>query len=472
MAMARILAGPATTVEPAGTEAGLVTGGTLADGTSPRFTSLPPHGDPVRTRARGVQTLGSGLQVAIGLGLWNLGNYAFFLVAGRVLGPSDYGLVAAILSGVLVIQTPFTSLQTALARVVSAVPSAEGAALYRDALRRALRWTPAGAVAAAGVVLLAGAVREDVPVGPLLAAIVVLLPVAVFPLALGQLQGERRFGRYSLSMAAFGLPRPLMLLPFLALGMGVYAALLGTAATTVLAAVVAVLFTADRLREAAHGPSHREHARAMATSLAPLVAGVTAVAVMSNLDVIAAKLALDSVDAGLFASAAVVAKAVFLVPQAITIVLLPRVAQRHAAGRPTAELLAVSLGATLLIGGLCSLIALAFGDTIMTLTFGDEFADSAAILPELTAAMTLIGASLTLLYHQVALGSYRVAWLLAGTAGVLALGLALFHGSPEQIVAVDATVAAGALIVHDLIGAGSGDTIRSGVRALLRHGRP
>lgn len=467
--MARILAGPATTDESAGTEAGLLTGATIADAMTPRFTSLPPHGDPVRMRARGVQTIGSGLQVAIGLGLWNLGNYAFFLLAGRVLGPADYGLVAAILSGVLVIQTPFTSLQTALARVVSAVPSAEGAALYRTALRRALRWTPAGAALAAALVLLAGAVRDDVPVGPLLAAILVLLPVAVFPLALGQLQGERRFGRYALSMAAFGLPRPLMLLPLLALG--VYAALLGTAATTVLAAVVAVLFTADRLREAAPGPLQGDHARAMATSLAPLVAGVTAVAVISNLDVIAAKLALDPVQAGLFASAAVVAKAVFLVPQAITIVLLPRVAQRHAAGGATAELLAISLGAALLIGAACSLIALAFAEPIMTLTFGDEFADSAAILPELTAAMTLIGASLTLLYHQVALGSYRVAWLLAGTAGVLAVGLALVHGSPEAIVAVDATVAAGALIAHDLIGAGSGDTIHAGLRVLLRRER-
>jgi len=470
--MARILAGPATTGEPAGTEAGLLTGATIADAITPRFTSLPPHGDPVRMRARGVQTIGSGLQVAIGLGLWNLGNYAFFLLAGRVLGPADYGLVAAILSGVLVIQTPFTSLQTALARVVSAVPSAEGAALYRTALRRALRWTPAGAALAAAAVVLAGVVRDGVPVGPLLAAILVLLPVAVFPLALGQLQGERRFGRYALSMASFGLPRPLMLLPLLALGLGVYAALLGTAATTVLAGVVAVLFTADRLREAVPGPPQAHHARAMATSLAPLVAGVTAVAVMSNLDVIAAKLALDPVEAGLFASAAVVAKAVFLVPQAITIVLLPRVAQRHAAGGATAELLAVSLGATLLIGAACSLIALAFAEPIMTLTFGDEFADSAAILPELTAAMTLIGASLTLLYHQVALGSYRVAWLLAGTAGVLAVGLALVHGSPEAIVAVDATVAAGALIAHDLIGAGSGDTILAGLRALLRRARP
>ncbi|CAN0366656.1 unnamed protein product, partial [Phaeothamnion confervicola] len=335
---------------------------------------------------------------------------------------------------------PFTSLQTALARVASAAPPAAGAALYRSSLRRALRWTPAGAALAAAAVLVAGVVVDGVPVGPLLAAIVVLVPVAVFPLALGQLQGERRFFRFAVSMASFGLPRPLMLLALGALGLGVYAALLGTAATAVLAAVVAVLFTADRLRTATPGPIDAGLAREMSASLAPLVVGVAAVAVLSNLDVIVAKLALDPVQAGLFASAAVLAKTVFLVPQAITIVLLPRVAQRRAAGQSTSELLAVSLGSTLALGGVCTLAALALAEPITTLTFGSEFAGAADILPELTGAMTLIGSALTLLYHQVALASYRIAWLLAGTAGALAVGLTLFHGSPHRIVAVDAVV--------------------------------
>ncbi|WP_217922575.1 hypothetical protein [Miltoncostaea oceani] len=422
----------------------------------------------MRMRPRGGHAVGSGLQVAVGLGLWNLGNYAFFLIAGRVLGPADYGLVAAILSGVLVIQTPFTSLQTALARVVSSTPPARGAALYRAALRTALRWTPAGAAVAALAVIAAGAVRDDVPVGPLLAAIVVLLPVAVFPLVLGQLQGERRFGRYALTMAAFGLPRPVMLLALVGGGLGIYAALLGTAATTILAAVVGVLFTADRLRATAAGPPDPALVRAMGASLLPLLVGVTAVAVMSNLDVIAAKLALDPVDAGLFASAAVLAKTVFLVPQAITIVLLPRVAHRHATGLPTEALLAVSLGATLVLGGLCTLAALVLADPIMTITFGEEFADGASILPELTGAMTLIGAALTLLYHQVALGSYRVAWLLAGAAGALAVGLALVHDTAGHIIAVDAVVATAALLAHDPVCGRSGDTIVGGTRALLR----
>lgn len=422
----------------------------------------------MRSRPLGGRTVGSGIQVAAGLGLWNLGNYAFFLIAGRVLGPADYGLVAAILSGVLVIQTPFTSLQTALARVVSATPPDEGAALYRAALRRALRWTPVGALVAAAAVGLAGLVSDDVPVGPLLAAIVVLLPVAVFPLALGQLQGDHRFGRYAVTMAAFGLPRPVFLVVLVAFGGGVYAALFGTAATTILAAVVGVLWTADRLRAAGGRAPEPALSRGMRASLLPLTVGVASVALLSNMDVIAAKLALEPVDAGLFASAAVLAKTVFLVPQAITIVLLPRVARRHAEGRPTEALLAAALGATLLLGAAVTLFALVLAGPIMSLTFGDEYRDGADILPALTGAMTLIGAALTLLYHQVALGTYRVAWLLAGAALMLAVGLAVLHDTPKHIIICDAVVATAALVAHDPVCGGTGDTILGGTRALLR----
>lgn len=432
--------------------------------------SLRANGEGVIVRTGRARAVGSGVQVAIGLGLWNLGNYAFFLIAGRVLGPADYGLVAALLAAVLVVQTPFTSLQTALARVVGGYGGDATAGLYRTCVRRALIWTPPVAVLAALGVVVAGGMSGEVPVGPLLATIMILLPVAVFPLGLGQLQGEHRFTRYSISMAAFGLPRPLFLLALVAAGLGVYAALLGTAAATMLAAAAVLCFTADRLR----GPAVRSDpdlGRAMGASLTPLVAGVAAVALLSNLDVIVAKLALDPVDAGLFASAAVLAKTVFLVPQAITIVLLPHIAARRAQGRSTSELLTLALVITLAVGALATLVALAFAEPIMRITFGPDFVGGADLLAPLTGAMTLVGTMLILLYHQVALGSYRVAWTLLTAAGVLALGLAAFHGSPQQIIAVDAAVSGTVLLLHDLVGRGTGDRIALGLAGLVRRAR-
>ena len=59
--------------------------------------------------------LRGGGVVLIALVAWNLGNYAFFLVAGRWLGPEDYGLVAALLAATLVVAVPVQALQFATA---------------------------------------------------------------------------------------------------------------------------------------------------------------------------------------------------------------------------------------------------------------------------------------------------------------------------------------------------------------------
>ena len=57
--------------------------------------------------------LGGGPAVLVGLVLWNSGNYAFFLLAGRRLGPDDYGVVAALLAVTLIVLVPSGALQVA-----------------------------------------------------------------------------------------------------------------------------------------------------------------------------------------------------------------------------------------------------------------------------------------------------------------------------------------------------------------------
>src|SRR5271157_4555628 len=59
--------------------------------------------------------VGSGLLVATGMGIWSLGNWVFYVMVGRLLGPRDYGLIAAVLSGCLVLYVLCSSLQPTLA---------------------------------------------------------------------------------------------------------------------------------------------------------------------------------------------------------------------------------------------------------------------------------------------------------------------------------------------------------------------
>src|SRR5215210_7148193 len=101
--------------------------------------------------------LRGGGMVLAGVVVWNASNYAFLLLAGRGLGPADFGLVAALLAAILVVSVPASSLQFAAARLVAAPPDADlelAEGIYRRLWRRFAVATPM--IALAGFVAIVG----------------------------------------------------------------------------------------------------------------------------------------------------------------------------------------------------------------------------------------------------------------------------------------------------------------------------
>jgi O-antigen/teichoic acid export membrane protein len=78
--------------------------------------------------------------------------------------------------------------------------------------------------------------------------------------------------------------------------------------------------------------------RAFTRPLVPLIVGLCGLGLLTQLDVNVAKLVLGDDSAGQFAATATLAKAVYLVPQAVSLVLLPPVATRSAAEQDTGML--------------------------------------------------------------------------------------------------------------------------------------
>lgn len=407
------------------------------------------------------------------LGLWNLGNFLFFVIAGRLLGPEDYGLVAALLAATLVVMVPASAFQYAIARQegpLAGLGDPAAGSVYRHAYRRALVWVPVGVAVIAVVIVVAG-VAADGPVGPMVTTLLVVAPMVALYLSLGQIQAESRFRAFSVPIALLGVPRPLFLLLLTAAGLSVYAAILGSAAAVIVAAVTAVALTAARLRTA---PAATPAAiGAFRRALAPLATGLAGIALLTNLDVVVAKIALSDREAGEFGAIAVLARSVVLVPQAVSIVLLPRIAARHAEGRDTGPLLAAAVGLTLLVGGLATVGAAVFAEPIVRLTYGAEYVDGASLLAPLAAASTLLGAIIVLVNHHAGRSADVFVWAMGPVALLLPLLFIPLHGSGAQLIAADAIVAVVALVVHEVIhGRGPDGILRGLVTAARTVRRP
>jgi O-antigen/teichoic acid export membrane protein len=402
---------------------------------------------------------------------WNLGNYLFFLAAGRLLGPADFGLAAALLAVTVIVSVPGNALQYGIARSVAAGDrrGAVSSAVYRRAWRLSLVISAATGVAAVAGILVAHAISADVPVGPLIVTVAIVLPMGPLFLSLGQLQGEQRYTAYAVTFSLWGVPRPVLLAVLALAEIGVYAALGATALALLIAASTGAWLTAPRLR--GNDPPAGRDWGTFTASLPAVLVGLTGVAFLTNLDVVAAKLALGAHDAGYYGAEAVLGKAVIVVPQALATVLLPRVAARRAEDADTGRMLALAVVTTVLVGGAVALLCIPLADLVTRIAFGGDYVPGAGLLAPLVAASTLLGLAIVLVAHHSARNDHRFLWAVGGVAVLQVALLALFHDSGGEIVAVNVVSGLAVLAIHEVIHGRSADGIGRGLVSLIRSRR-
>jgi O-antigen/teichoic acid export membrane protein len=124
--------------------------------------------------------------------------YVFLLGAGRLLGSDDYGALAALLGLLAIIVIPAGALQMAISREVSrrlATGDAAGAARVSHGTLRvfAIATVPLLVVMLALAHPISRLLHID-SVGIVVLAVLSLAIALVYPLSLGVLQGEQRFG--------------------------------------------------------------------------------------------------------------------------------------------------------------------------------------------------------------------------------------------------------------------------------------
>lgn len=332
-----------------------------------------------------------GSVVAPAVLLLNLSGYLLALVAARSLAPAAFGELNALLGVLLVASVPALALQAVVAQAVVRGPaSGHEAALLR---RAAVSGLVVGGIAALAAPLV-GAFLHVGLAGPLWLA-AGLVPLAVQSAAAGVLQGRERFRALSGLLVVQALAKAAGVLPLL-LDAGPAAVLAVLALSTTATAAVGVALTVGRGRRRGHheAPGPPPGARALLAA----TGGLLAFLLLANLDLVLARHVLPRAASGDYGVGAVCAKVALWLPQAVVVVVFPRLSD------PAAGRLLLRRAATLLaaLGALEVAGALLLGRPALRLAFGSGYQDVAPVLP----LFVLLGAALAvaqlLLYHGIA----------------------------------------------------------------------
>ncbi|MGZ4411614.1 MAG: lipopolysaccharide biosynthesis protein, partial [Gaiellaceae bacterium] len=198
--------------------------------------------------------------------------------------------------------------------------------------------------------------------------------------------------------------------------------------------------------------------------LAPVVLGLLAIGLLTNIDLLVIKARFSAHEAGVYAAASAFARVVFFLPAAFLTVLFPRTAARQARGQGAGDILGrsviVTFGFCAVVIGLYALL----GRWLVRVSYGAEFKDATSLLVPFGAAMSALSLTNVLVGFHLSRGESRFAWLCAAGVVIQVIALATFPTTLRQALLVNGGVGAGLLVAHELAVESSMPALRAGMR--------
>jgi O-antigen/teichoic acid export membrane protein len=369
--------------------------------------------------------------VSLALAGNNGASYLVTVVAARTLAPAVFGEFSSLLAVLVVGVVPAMGVQTVVAlRIARARDGApmETGSLFSLAATTSFVVT---LVSLAMVPVLLAVLHLESPFSALWLA-ASLAPLTLLGLFHGILQGTRRFAVLAVLIVLEGIGKIGGTLIGLLVARTSEAALAGTAIGSVIVVVIGWLICGRPL-PVSGGVQHLGQVLHAAQAMFALV-------LLVNVDLVLARHHLPPADAGQYAIGAVVTKIAYWLPQAVGVVVLPRLANAEGRRRtvPIALVVCAALDAVVLA------VALLFGSTVVGLIGGARYTSSTLAVWPFAVVGSLLALVQILLFSRIASAdrkSTALVWAAVGTEIVLVS--AWLHDSAGEVItaAVIATLA-------------------------------
>jgi O-antigen/teichoic acid export membrane protein len=394
----------------------------------------------------------AGLTVLIASFVGHGGNYLFYVIAARMVTPTQFAAISALIAFGTIAQMPINGIQAAVARDVAILKTAGTDGELSAYLRRLGRRIGITCIAVFALVaglssVLADRLHLGSPQPVILAAVWIAAMVLLLVLT-GITQGMERFGYVAFALAGpLGALRPL-LLPLCVLAAGMAGSMWAMILAAVTGLLVMIRPTAGAIRVTpATAPP-------MPSIIMTMIA-MLAFSSMTNADLLFAQASLSETDRAHYAGAVLLGKIALFAPAALAVVLLPRAAAALERGERAEQAVLKTIGLTAACGLAVAGLLWAMPTWVLTSTFGPEYAASKPYMVPLALVMTAAAVLWVHLTFATAKRSRRMTVGLVVAAVAHWVLLAFMHDSPWHIIAASAIAIVGSLVVIE-VASGSG----------------
>jgi O-antigen/teichoic acid export membrane protein len=363
-------------------------------------------------------------------------NYLFQLYVGRALGPVNYGIFSSLVSILYILSVPAGVINTTITKFVSdfRAKSEHGKIKYLmlHASKRIL-------VFGFGCFILI-AVCSDVLASflhvpskrPIIILGLVLLISLLYPLVVGLLQGLQDFFQLALNQIAGAGFKLLFGISLVFIGLGVNGALLALFLGLGIAFLLAFIPLRFLFREQKMKTENYELVR---YSL-PVFTAMLCLTSIGNTDIILVKHFFDSIDAGYYAAASLLAKIIFFTTGAIVGAMFPKVSELQVIGEDSSPL----LRSCLFYVGLISLpyLILYFGypNFVVNILFGSKYPSTVGLIGLFGVGMLFFSWAYIGVMYDLAVNDYKFLYPLVIAAILQVFLIIFFHATLITVVEI------------------------------------
>jgi O-antigen/teichoic acid export membrane protein len=393
-----------------------------------------------RRRLRRRTLVGGGTLVLGSTLAWHASNFVFNSATARLLDPSGYGELAAVVAVLYLASPVLVSIQTVASRTATGLLVRGDLPRVRAELRAySQRLAFVGLVVAATLALASSALARFLRVSdgrPIAILGVGLAFSIVTHLQRGVLQGTSRFGRYAISTLTEAAAKVALAVALAWLWHNVD----GPALAIVLAACCGLAVNTLLLRFLPPGDSDAPRAATAPEGSGATLATFLLLSLLLSADVLAAKRYLPGDASGLYAAVSLSGKVVFFATSAVSLYLFPAFSasrERNADGR---RMLTRALAGVGLCSGLIATLYFAAPSLVIRPLFGARYEAAGPYLGWIAIAFGAYAVAYLCATYLLAQRSWAGAAVLAVTAPVQLGSLYTLHTTIGRIVAVQVVV--------------------------------
>ncbi|HRY30612.1 MAG TPA: hypothetical protein P5079_11330, partial [Elusimicrobiota bacterium] len=266
---------------------------------------------------------------------------------------------------------------------------------------------------------------------------VILLGVLIFttlpyPVNMAVLQGVQDYTWININQGLAGPAKFIFAVGFVLVGFrvnGVMAGLILTSLVLWLSSFYPIRGFALNRDRAAASPDRIAFAEVL-----PIFFAVFAFAVLTQADMVLVRRYFLPHDTGLYASAAILGKAVMYVPGAVVLAMFPMVSEQRALNQSSRHVLAKSIAITLALSGAGALLFFLCPGWIMRTVYGVRYSEAQSVLKYYGVAMLPMALLMVLMQYLIARKKSLFSYIMIVGGGLEIAAISLMHRSLLQVV--------------------------------------